>query len=66
MVSATICFLSFSCMERDSDINTEADLPFEKSSLVLKRDSADSTEIIIQDPPPKDRDNWRAQPSSSK
>lgn len=66
MVSTTICIISISCMDRDSYVTNEADLPFEKSSLVLKRDSVDSKEIIIQDPPPKDRDNWRAQPSSSK
>lgn len=46
-------------MGRDSDINNEADLPFENSKLMLKSDSADSIEIIVQDPPPKDRDNWR-------
>lgn len=62
MVSTTISITSISCMDRDSDINNEADLSFENSSLMLKSDSADSKEIIVQDPPPKDRDNWRLKP----
>lgn len=62
MVSTTISIISISCMDRDSDINNEADLPFENSSLMLKSDSADGKEIIVQDPPPKDRDNWRLKP----
>lgn len=49
-------------MDRDSDIINEADLSFENSSLMLKSDSADGKEIIVQDPPPKDRDNWRLKP----
>lgn len=53
---------SISCMDRDSDINNEADLPFENSKLMLKSDSAVSIKIIVQDPPPKDRDNWRLKP----
>lgn len=59
MASTTIWMISSSCMDRNSDINNEADLPFENSSLLLKKDSADNTEIIVQDPPPKDRDNWK-------
>jgi len=59
LISTIICIISTSCMDRDSDINNEADLPFENSKLMLKSDSADSIEIIVQDPPPKDRDNWR-------
>ncbi|MDQ8141121.1 hypothetical protein [Chryseobacterium sp. CFS15] len=51
--------MATSCVERDSDITNEADLPFENPSLMTKCDSADSIEIIVQDPPPKDRDNWR-------
>lgn len=59
MVSMTTSIITTSCTDRDSDINNEVDLPFKNSSLMLKSDSAGSEEIIVQDPPPKDRDNWR-------
>lgn len=62
MASTAICMISTSCMDRDSDVNNQDDLLLENSSLLLKSDSADSTEIIVQYPPPTDRDNWRLKP----
>lgn len=62
ITSMTIGIIVTSCEDREIFIEAENHMLSEDADYLQRKDSADSKEIIVKDPPPKDRDNWKVSP----